>query len=301
MATTSVPPFTVDVACSSPGRGDARRVDAVFDGTMTAHLEAAEELQERRALRRLLRSLYSTDSYGTVLVLIVLTYVVAVTTPGRSVASLVLLVQIGTVWLALRISGARPLLRGVATGLMVVAGVGAIVGLASAGDETLDSALFLAASALYVVAPASIVRHIGYRRVIDQETMLGALAAYLFFGMAFAFIYRALGAMQAGPFFGPQGEGDLADDLFFSFVTLTTTGYGNLVPEGNPGQSLSVLEALLGQLFLVTAVAKVVNGWRPRAWGGADIGPRPDSQGQPHGPPSPPATPGPPAPPHQPT
>jgi Ion channel len=49
-------------------------------------------------------------------------------------------------------------------------------------------------------------------------------------------------------------------------ITLTTTGYGNLVPADNPGQSLAVLEALLGQLFLVTAVGKVVSAWRPRVW-----------------------------------
>ena len=58
----------------------------------------------------------------------------------------------------------------------------------------------------------------------------------------------------------------MSEDLFFSFVTLTTTGYGNLVPAGNPGQSLAVLEALLGQLFLVTAIGKVVSVWRPRGW-----------------------------------
>ena len=81
--------------------------------------------------------------------------------------------------------------------------------------------------------------------------MLGALAAYLFIGMAFAFAfaYRLLGAVQASPFFGASGDGTLSQDLFFSFVTLTTTGYGNLVPTGNPGQSLAVLEALTGQLF----------------------------------------------------
>ena len=58
----------------------------------------------------------------------------------------------------------------------------------------------------------------------------------------------------------------MSQDLFFSFVTLASTGYGNLVPAANPGQSLAVLEALLGQLFLVIAVAKIVAAWRPRAW-----------------------------------
>ena len=93
--------------------------------------------------------------------------------------------------------------------------------------------------------------------------MLGAIAAYLMVGMAFAFCYRALGAWQTGPFFGSQGEGTFPQELFFSFTTLTTTGYGNLVPDANPGQTFAVLEMLTGQLFLVTAVAKVVSSWRP--------------------------------------
>jgi Ion channel len=50
--------------------------------------------------------------------------------------------------------------------------------------------------------------------------------------------------------------------LFFSLATLTTMGYGNLVPAAKPGQSFAVLEAIVGQLFLVPAVAKVVTAWR---------------------------------------
>jgi hypothetical protein len=118
---------------------------------------------------------------------------------------------------------------------------------------------------LYLVAPISIVRHLGVRRVIDLETFLGSVAAYVLIGMSFAYLYRTLGVVQTAPFFGGQGDGRFPQDLFFSFTTLTTTGYGDLVPSGNPGQSLAVLEMLLGQLFLVTAVAKVVSGWRPRS------------------------------------
>jgi len=54
--------------------------------------------------------------------------------------------------------------------------------------------------------------------------------------------------------------------LFFSFVTLTTTGYGNLVPATNPGQTLAITEAVLGQLFLVTAVAKIITALKPKKW-----------------------------------
>jgi hypothetical protein len=114
---------------------------------------------------------------------------------------------------------------------------------------------------LYVAAPVIIARRLVARRTVDTQTLLGAIAAYLMVGMAFAFAYRAL---EAGPFFGSQGEGSFSQDLFFSFTTLTTTGYGNLVPDANPGQTLAVLEMLIGQLFLVTAVARVVSAWQPR-------------------------------------
>ena len=98
-----------------------------------------------------------------------------------------------------------------------------------------------------MAAPVIIVRHLVLRRTVDTQTVLGAIAAYLMIGMEFAFAYRALGVLQAGPFFGAQGEGNFSQDLFFSFTTLTTTGYGNLVPADNPGQTLAVGEMLIGQ------------------------------------------------------
>jgi hypothetical protein len=228
--------------------------------------EAEDREREARAVRRLLQSFRSTDSYGLLLLMIIATYVLATTLSERWGATVLLFAQISTVRLALRTSLARRGLLAVANVLFAVAGVGAVANLFTDHDTVLRSCVFMAASVLYLVAPVSIVRHIGYRREVDQETMLGALAAYLLIGMAFAFVYRFVGSVQGGPFFGVDGDGNVSQDLFFSFVTLTTTGYGNLVPAGNPGQSLAVLEALLGQLFLVTAVAKIVTAWRPRAW-----------------------------------
>jgi len=128
------------------------------------------------------------------------------------------------------------------------------------------SVAFVVSALLYLVAPFAVVRDIATRRDVDQEAVLGAIAAYLIVGMCFAFTYRAVGAVQPTPFFGTAGAGDMSDALFFSFVTLTTTGYGNLVPASNPGQSLAVMEAVLGQLFLVTAVAKIITAWKPRRW-----------------------------------
>lgn len=219
-----------------------------------------------RATRQLLRSFGRPDSYGLVLVMIVVTYVLAVTLSESWGLTIVLYAQIATVWLTLRTSQARRPVRRAGDAVFVVAGAVAIAHLFTGSDDTLVAWVFVAGAVLYFVAPFSIIRHVAFRREVDRETMLGALGAYLLFGMAFAFAYRVMTEVQQGPFFGVAGEGTIADDLFFSFVTLTTTGYGNLVPVGNPGQSIAVLEALLGQLFLVTAVTKLVSAWRPRAW-----------------------------------
>ena len=113
---------------------------------------------------------------------------------------------------------------------------------------------------LYVAAPLIIVRHLVLRRTVDTQTVLGAIAAYLMVGMAFAFAYRAQGVLQGGPFFGPQGEGSFSRTCSSRSPPLTTTGYGNLVPALNFGQTFAVGEMLIGQLFLVTAV---VGTWRP--------------------------------------
>ena len=239
--------------------------------------DAADQERQARALRRLLRSFRSTDSYGLVLLMIIATYILAVTLSARWAGSIVLFVQIATVRLSLHTSQARRGLLAVSNVILVVAAVGAVANLFSAQESGLRSFVFITSSILYVVAPISIVRHIAYRRQVDEETMLGALAAYLLIGMAFAFTYRFLGSVEDAPFFGVHGEGTMSQDLFFSFVTLTTTGYGDLVPSGNPGQSFAVLEALLGQLFLVTAVAKIVTVWRPRGW----QGPTPGADGAP--------------------
>jgi hypothetical protein len=232
--------------------------------------EGPDEIQETieqtpRAGGRLLRAFISADSYGLVLVLIFVTYVLSVSVTARWGGSIVLAVQIGTVWLALRTAGARPRVRRVADILLVLVAVVAVGNLVPGHPTWRLGGIFAVNALLYLAAPVAILRDIAFRRSeVGQETVLGAVAAYLLIGMFFAFTYRFLGAVQAGPFFGSQGDGAMSDDLFFSFITLTTTGYGNLVPAVNPGQSLAVSEAVLGQLFLVTAVAKIISSWKPK-------------------------------------
>ena len=219
-------------------------------------------------VRHLLHSLLSPHSFGSVLILITVTYGLSTVATERWQRSVVMLIQVVTVWIALRVSHARrPVLR-FADVVLVIAIIVALTTLFGNDGRTVSAAVFLVAAMLYFIAPLSILRHIVQQPDVDQETVLGAIDAYLLVGMFFAYAYQAIGAIQAGPFFEGGIDGSVAQSLFFSFTTLTTTGYGNLVPAANPGQTFAVMEMLIGQLFLVTAVAKVINLWRPARWRG---------------------------------
>jgi hypothetical protein len=249
---------------------------------MTAPAQSRGAQQGRPTLRLPLR-----HGYGLVLLLIVATYVLGLLAHSRWMVTALVFVQTGTVWQALRTSRARPGVRLAAALVFALALVAAGSNLVVSGTA-LTGFTFLSASVLYLIAPISVVRDIGFHRGVDHETLYGALAAYLLIGMAFGFAYACIAALQPGPLFGDAGDPELSQALFFSFVTMTTTGYGDLVPASNPAQTIAVLEALIGQLFLVTAVAKVIENWRPRAWRRDATQTSDDGQPDKPGPPVPP-------------
>jgi Ion channel len=205
-----------------------------------------------------------SESYVLVLALVVVTYVVSVSLTEARAASVVLTVQLATVWVTLRTSHARRIVRRLADVVLAMAAVVAVGSFFAHGDGAQLGAVFAVSCLLYLIAPFSIVRDLIQRRDIDRETLLGAVAAYLLIGMFFGFAYKAAGELGSIPFYGAAGHGTLSQDLFFSFVTITTLGYGNLVPAANPGQTLAVLEAITGQLFLIVAVGKVISSMTPR-------------------------------------
>ncbi len=111
-----------------------------------------------------------------------------------------------------------------------------------------------------VTLPVTINRVLHHRRV-SHETVLGALCAYVLIGLLFAFLYLAVSELRNEPFFVQPGEHAQSEYVYFSFVTLTTLGFGDLSPSVGLAQALTALEALLGQVFLVTLVARLVTLW----------------------------------------
>lgn len=108
--------------------------------------------------------------------------------------------------------------------------------------------------------PVTISRVLKHRR-ITYETVLGALCAYVLVGLFFAFVYLAVAELRDGPFFAQPGPHPQSEYLYFSFVALTTLGFGDLSPSVGLPQALTVLEALMGQIFLVTLVSRLVTLW----------------------------------------
>ena len=137
-----------------------------------------------------------------------------------------------------------------------------IVLIVGARSESVVGLTYLLPVALLVTAtlPVTISRVLHHRRV-TYETVLGALCAYVLIGLLFAFVYLAVERFRDAPFFAQPGPHDQGEFLYFSFVALTTLGFGDLSPSVGLPQALTVLEALIGSVFLVTLVARLVTLW----------------------------------------
>jgi hypothetical protein len=144
--------------------------------------------------------------------------------------------------------------------------VGACVALAPivfiVNSVSLVGLTYLLPVALLVTAtlPVTISRVLHHKRV-TVETVLGALCAYVLIGLLFAFLFLAVDDYRDAPFFAQPGEHTQGEFLYFSFVALTTLGFGDLSPSVGLPQALTVVEALVGSVFLVTLVARLVTLW----------------------------------------
>ena len=207
------------------------------------------------------------DAYGLVLALILVTFVVMMTLPPEGWGGRVAAVAASalTAIIAFTSSNVRPARVRLAIVIAVAAVLTALIAVRVPSERLLGVA-FCGAAILLAVAAVTILRRVivGASRV-DFRTILGAVSVFTILGLLFAFLYFALGHLSNSDFFTGAAHARASDYLFFSYTTLTTTGYGNLVPAGTLGQSFAVLEMLLGQIFLVTLVAGLVSLWRPGA------------------------------------
>jgi len=217
----------------------------------------------RRAQRmRFLTQVVEGDSYGTLLVVLIAYFFAYPLTDSSSGGRFLLLfLTIAVLLLAVYISRVHraTLITAIVLSVILIA---LRVGHDIAGSEASAGLAYVVAGLILLLAPAAVGRRVMQHRVVARETILGAICVYVMLGLLFTYLFSAVQFWSHSPFFvqidstDPKTGG--GNFFYFSYVTLTTLGYGDLTPATEWGRSLAILEALVGQLYLATTIARLV-------------------------------------------
>ena len=206
--------------------------------------------------------------YGIVFLIVVLSFVVQEAAPDTDLTRVVVIwLQAATLVAAVRIARANRRLVRLAAAVAALAAVAAPVLWVVEGSVG-DGVTAIATGLLVGVAPVAIAGGLSRDMVrsgeVTGETLSGVLSIYLLAGMFFSFLFAAVGALGDDPFFAEIADPERPDYLYFSYTTLTSTGFGDLTAATNLGRTLTSIEALVGTIYLVTIVGLIVANLRPR-------------------------------------
>ena len=217
-----------------------------------------------------LADLKGSYRYGLVLALTVLSTGMQMLLPDTAPSQLAQTLLMGaTVITALFAEGATArqwrrvgLLVGLAVVVLIVT---SIAGQGSTGRSVMFGSGGILALAGAAIVTRGVVGGIRVERRVTLHTVMGALTVYLLAGLVFAFAYSVMDEVAATAVLSHLGSDKHAEEVYFSFITLTTVGYGDIAPTAAAARMSSVLEALFGQLYLVTIVAVIVSNVGARA------------------------------------
>jgi hypothetical protein len=100
---------------------------------------------------------------------------------------------------------------------------------------------------------------------VTPQAVSGALTLYLLVGLLFAWVIGFVGKVDSAQYFAEQAHVSTSQIVYFSFTALTTTGFGDLTAASHIGRALTVVEMLLGQLYLVTVIGVLVGNFAGRS------------------------------------
>jgi Ion channel len=198
------------------------------------------------------------ERYELLFVLLLLTFVLGAFFTDSWARLPTLLLYAAALLIALRsgqLSG--PVARAVRV-LLAIGSAAVVVAVVVAPNAATEGALACWVAVVVLTTIIVLVRRVLHHPAVTMQTVFGALSAYLLIGFFFSSVYTSMARLGSAPFFAGGQQATSATLQYFSFVTLTTTGYGDYTALGDGGRSLAVLEALLGQIFLVTLVARLV-------------------------------------------
>jgi hypothetical protein len=199
--------------------------------------------------------------YGLLLLILILTYLLSAFTKGRTMIDLQLLLFLALLLLALRTSRVRGRRAWLAAGV-ALAGSAAAFGAALTGTQVGDGVAAIWKGLVLLLAIILILSRVLAKPTVTVQSIYGALSAYVLIGMMFAAFYAAFEYLGGGGFFAAGQPANTQTFQYFSFTTLTTLGYGDFTSAENGGRAVAVLEAMTGQIFLATLVARLVSAYR---------------------------------------
>jgi voltage-gated potassium channel len=110
-----------------------------------------------------------------------------------------------------------------------------------------------------LLAAAGALRFAARARSVDSEHLYAALDAYLLAGIFLGVLYWILEHLSPGSFAGATDTFSIPSAIYFSFVTLATLGYGDIVPRNEIARGVAIVEAVAGQLYLAVMIARLVS------------------------------------------
>jgi hypothetical protein len=240
-----------------------------------------QALPARRAARRHSRTGPPDPSgrYGLLLLVLVTSYLLSASGLSTLAADLQTVLFLGVLLLAIRTGRvSRQIARLVSAAALT--GTVAALGCALTGTQAGIGTADVWKGLILLVTAVLIVRRILARPSVTVQSIYGALSAYLIIGLMFAACYTAIWRLGGGVFFAgqqtAQHQSNTQTFQYFSFTTLTTLGYGDFTAAGDLGRAIAVMEALTGQVFLATLVARLVAAFRmPAEQTRRPAGPRP--------------------------
>ncbi len=102
------------------------------------------------------------------------------------------------------------------------------------------------------------IRRIFSERLVTGDTIKGGISVYIMMGTWWQMVYYLLWVLNPHAFIFTTGHGVQSDFLYFSIATMTTLGYGDIMPVTHPAKVFSMLQALVGQLYIAVFVARLV-------------------------------------------
>ena len=201
--------------------------------------------------------------YGLLLLVLVGTYLLAAFSGAKLATEVQVLLFALVLLIALR-NSPWPWPWPVVIGVVTVLGTAVTFYTSANGSRDGKAAEDLWKALLLLLAAGMVVRRILAKRTVTIQSIYGALSAYLIVGLMFASIFAAMDQLGTSDFFADSQQANTQTFQYFSFTTLTTLGYGDFTAAGSGGRSIAVLEALTGQVFLATLVARLVSVYRGR-------------------------------------